>query len=211
MASPARTSALPPKTQNSSALALARLASIKSSRPGIKSSATRLVGMNDRRGLRCSFLRACGLALLPGATHNTYCAFVPLVPRFTPLFLIAPTLLTREPLRCGNKGSHYMALCDAPLLRCHADCFPDSPSGTRLPSSRGNQRASLQASFAPTQPLRRKGTAGSACPKAPAHPQCSSPSIPKETAREIDWLASLVSWGKRFFCVGSFVFRSGFF
>jgi hypothetical protein len=43
-------SALSPKTQNSSALALARLASIESSRPGSKTSATRLVGMNDRRG-----------------------------------------------------------------------------------------------------------------------------------------------------------------
>ena len=127
---------------------------VQQTRP--KASAARLVVTNDRRGLRCSFLRACGLALLPGATHNTYCAFVPLVPRFTPLFLIAPTLLTREPLQCGNKGSHNMALCDAPLLHCHADCFPDSPSGTRLPSSRGNQRASLQASFAPTQPLRLK-------------------------------------------------------
>ena len=94
---------------------------------------------------------ACGFA--PRATHNTYCAFVPLVPRFTPLFLIAPTLLTREPLRCGNKGSHNMALCDAPLLHCHADCFPPSPGGTRLPSSRGNHRASSQASAAPTQPL----------------------------------------------------------
>ena len=52
----------------------------------LMATATRLVVTNDRRGLRCSFLRACGLALLPGATHNTYCAFVPLVPRFTPLF-----------------------------------------------------------------------------------------------------------------------------
>lgn len=115
---------------------------------------------------RCEAGRA---ALLPGATHNTYCAFVPLVPRFTPLFLIAPTLLTREPLRCGNKGSHNMALCDAPLLHCHADCFPPSPGGTRLPSSRGNQRASSQASVAPTQPLALNGTAGSASPESP-HP-----------------------------------------
>ena len=74
----------------------------------------------------------------------------------TTLFRTAPTLLTREPLRRWNKDTHNMALCDAPLLHCHADCFPDSPSGTRLPSSRGNQRASLQASFAPTQPLRLK-------------------------------------------------------
>lgn len=118
-----------------------------------KGIGSRRVVTPDRRGLRCSCLRACGLALLPGATHNTYCAFVPLLRRFTPLFLIAPTLLTREPLRCGNKGSHNMALCDAPLLHCHADCCPPSPGGTRLPASRGNQRASSQASVAPTQPL----------------------------------------------------------
>ena len=96
----------------------------------------------------------------------------------TTLFRTAPTLLTREPLRRWNKDTHNMALCDAPLLHCHADCFPDSPSGTRLPSSRGNQRASLQASFAPTQPLRRKGTAGSAFPmlagaaRTPTQPRC---------------------------------------
>ena len=148
-------SALPSKTQMSR-LALSRLRRETNQQTRPKASAARLVVTNDRRGLRCSFLRACGLALLPGATHNTYCAFVPLVPRSTTLFRTAPTLLTREPLRRWNKDTHNMALCDAPLLHCHADCFPPSPGGTRLPSSRGNQRASLQASFAPTQPLRRK-------------------------------------------------------
>ena len=90
--------------------------------PAMTPSATRLVGTNDQRGLRCSCVRACGLALLPGATHNTYCAFAALVPRSAPLFRTAPTLLTRETLRRWNKESHNMALCDAPLRRCHADC-----------------------------------------------------------------------------------------
>lgn len=47
--------------------------------------------------------------------------------------------------------------------------------------------------------------------RTPAHPQCSSPSVPKETPREIDWLAALEETETKFFCVGSFVFRSGFF
>ncbi len=128
------------------------------------------VGANDRLGLRCSFLRACGLALRTGAAHNTHCAFVPLVPRFTTLFLFAPTLLTREPLRCGNKATHNVALGDAPLLHCHADCSLTSRkvSAVAAPVRRHRSRQHRRFARGPV----RHAPAGSARPKATAPPRC---------------------------------------
>ena len=58
--------------------------------------------MNDRLGLRCSFLRVWVLALLPVNSDNTHCAFVPSCLGHY-FILIAPTLLTREPLQRGIK------------------------------------------------------------------------------------------------------------
>ncbi len=75
---------------------------IESSSPGSRPSATRWVGMNDRRGLRCSCLRSCGLALRTGNSDNTHCAFVPSCLGHY-FILIAPTILTREPLWAGIK------------------------------------------------------------------------------------------------------------
>ena len=50
----------------------------------------------------------CGPAL-----HTTHIvrSFRSLPSLLTTLFLIVPTLLTREPLQRGNKGTHNMALC----------------------------------------------------------------------------------------------------
>ena len=57
----------------------------------------------------------------------------------------------------GPFGTEFMSdnvpLCAIPLLHCHADCFPD-PHPARDRPSRGSHRASSQASFTPTPPLR---------------------------------------------------------
>ena len=54
--------------------------------------------MNDRLGLRCSFLRVCGLALLPVNVDNKHCGFA------SPLYSAGrDDALTREPLRRGIK------------------------------------------------------------------------------------------------------------
>ena len=102
-------SALPPKTQMFWLRAIATAPGIASSSPGSRSVpmvAIRKdrgwVGMNDRLGFRCSFVRACGLALLPGNPDNTHCAFVPSCLSHY-FILIALTLLTREPLQRGIK------------------------------------------------------------------------------------------------------------
>jgi hypothetical protein len=68
----------------------------------MRSPATRLVGMIDRLGLRCSYVRAWGLALRTGKSDNTHCAFVPSCLGHY-FILIAPTILTREPLWAGIK------------------------------------------------------------------------------------------------------------
>ena len=111
-------------------------------------SASRWVGMNDRRGLRCSCLRACGLALRTGNSDNTHCAFVPSCLSHY-FILIAPTLLTREPLQRGIKLRT--------MWRClHYRCFTVTLTASRIPHParcrphRGSLRASLQASFTPT-------------------------------------------------------------
>jgi len=90
-----------------------------------------------------------GVRFASGVSHNTYCAFVPLVPRSTPLFFFVQTLPVCGFPSARNKGSHNMALCAAPLLLCHADCFPDSHPARDCPS-RGSHRASSQASFMPS-------------------------------------------------------------
>jgi hypothetical protein len=61
----------------------------------------------------------------------------------------------RVPARRPGSLRYNCVLWPERLLPCHGDCFPDSPSGTRLPSPRGSQRARSQASFTPTAPLRR--------------------------------------------------------
>jgi hypothetical protein len=50
--------------------------------------------------------------------------------------------------------TYNCALCGHRLRRCHADCFPPSPGGTR-PPPHGSHRASLQASFTPAVRRRR--------------------------------------------------------
>ena len=64
------------------------------------------------------------------AGHNTHCAFVPSVRRCGShlghyFILIAPTLLTREPLRRGIKLRTMWRCIRLRLPRCHSVCFPD--------------------------------------------------------------------------------------
>ena len=66
--------------------------------------------------------------------------------------------------------THNMALCAIPLPHCHADCY----SAPRIRA--GSQRASLQASFTPTPPLRWFGSlVGASSPGPRPSPRCSSP------------------------------------
>ena len=93
--------------------------------------------MNDRLGLRCSCLRACGLALRTGYADNTHCAFVP--SSLSHYFiLIALTLLTREPLQRGIKLRTMWRCLFCRCVTVTLDADPDI------------HRASLQASFPPT-------------------------------------------------------------
>ena len=71
--------------------------------------------------------------------------------------------------------THNMALCAIPLRHCHADCY----SAPRIRA--GSQRASLQASFTPTPPLRcLRSLVGASFPRPPPiPPMLVPPSIPK--------------------------------
>jgi hypothetical protein len=109
------------------------------------------VGMRERRGLRCSLRSAPVASPCFRDNHTTH--IVRLVGQESPTFILfVPTTP-----RAGPFGPEFMsdnvALCAIPPLLCHADCCPDSPSGTRLPP-RGHHRASLRASLMPTPPRR---------------------------------------------------------
>jgi hypothetical protein len=110
---------------------------------------SRWVGMNNRLGLRCSCLRACGLALRTGNSDNTHCAFVPSCLSHY-FILFTQIILTREPLLGGTKlRTMWRCLC----CRCGAvtgRAARTSHSSGALVASAARSRASLQASFPPT-------------------------------------------------------------
>ena len=76
-------------------------------------------------------LRGWVSALLPGHSHNTHCPFGRAKTSHLNSFRA-----DNSP-RAGPFGaelrSDNVALCAIPPLHCHADCFPDSPSGTPPP------------------------------------------------------------------------------
>ena len=72
IASQSSRSALPSRSQ-SCWLALTRLRQKLSSRPGTRTCLRGGVGVKERLGLRCSFVRACGLALLTVNSDNKHC------------------------------------------------------------------------------------------------------------------------------------------
>jgi hypothetical protein len=76
-------------------------------------------------------LRGWMSALLPGHSHNTHCPFGRAKTSHLNSFRA-----DNSP-RAGPFGaelrSDNVALCAVPPLHCHADCFPDSPSGTPPP------------------------------------------------------------------------------
>ena|ERR1039458_7372821 len=110
------------------------------------------VGMRDQPTLRFSLRceAGCRLCFRDGTQHTLS------VWSFVPHFHLNSFRADNSP-RAGPFGtelrSDNVALCAIPLPHCHADCCPDSPSGTR-PPPRGSQRASLQASIMPTPPRR---------------------------------------------------------
>ena len=121
IASPPSPSALSPKTQIRW-LALARLRPVAGDavtqqtrqrwQVRLAPSAARLVGTNECSPGRHTTHIVRSFPRQAGVAHTSV----------TTLFQIAPTLLTCEPLRRGNKATHNMALCAPRLLHCHADC-----------------------------------------------------------------------------------------
>ena len=93
--------------------------------------------------------------------------------------------------------THNMALCAIPLPHCHADCY----SAPRIRA--GSQRASLQASFTPTPPLRclmksGRGVFPQCSPvrlAPPAHPPDARPPFHPQggTAHHAPLLSSLIA------------------
>ena len=93
--------------------------------------------------------------------------------------------------------THNMALCAIPLRHCHADCY----SAPRIRA--GSQRASLQASFTPTPPLRclmksGRGVFPQCSPvrlAPPAHPPDARPPFHPQggTAHHAPLLSSLIA------------------
>ena len=137
--------------------------------------------MNDRLGLRCSYVRACGLSLRTVNSDNTHCAFVP--SSLSHYFiLIALTLLTREPLQRGIKLRT--------MWRClHCRCFTVTLTASRIPIRHDAARivavtapACRHPSRQPTAPPENDHR-GLLTPKPPAIPQCSPPFRPQEGLR----------------------------
>ena len=161
-------SALPSKTQNDWLSARAAAPEHRPADPAQVASAARTIGFAvgwHERPARLTVLVPA--RLWPRLANrqlrqHTLCVRS-LVPRSLLYSFIAPTLLTREPLRCGNKDTHNVALSALPLRRCHSDCFPDSPSGTMPPASWQSPRQ-LAGIVPANPPLRLKMITGSARP-----------------------------------------------
>jgi len=120
-------SALPSETQNDWLSARAAAPEHRPADPAQVASAARTIGFAvgwHERPARLTVLVPA--RLWPRLANrqlrqHTLCVRS-LVPRSLLYSFIAPTLLTREPLRCGNKATHNVALSALSLLRCHADC-----------------------------------------------------------------------------------------
>jgi hypothetical protein len=166
LASPARTFALPSKTQKFWLRAVATAPGTESSKPGTRPSATRWVGMNEQPTLRFSlqvFAPRLGVGFASGNADNTYCAFVPSFLSHY-FILIAPTILTREPLWGGIKLRT--------IWRClHCRCFTVTlTADPHLASVRAvSAPACRHRSRQPTAPL-GKDQPGLLAPKPPPIP-----------------------------------------
>jgi hypothetical protein len=103
--------------------------------------------MEDRFGLRCSFVRACGLTLLP-ALHTTHIVRSVTRASFPPKFFSCRQLPALRDPSARNLGQTMWRCVQH---RCFTVTLTANP---HLRARAGSQCASSQASSMPTPPLR---------------------------------------------------------